>query len=489
MKFLLSTILGGLSLIGGFFVSHQSTPIPPPQTQQTFGSTSFTPVQGIPYVVGKTILVGDSTITLSTFKTPDGRPLVMSNFGQIGYGTLDPNNLPRLESVSFSGITQNANGTATLTGVSRGLDFITPYAASTTLAQQHLVGSTFILSNSSAFYGQQFPFLNNPSTIAAVWTFGSTVQPTYDVNPSAYTSQLSLIDKAYADALSITGAPTSTEISMGVSQLATKAQLNANTASSTEGRPLVVPNKLGTSTCQISGGAFLVSSSTSGKLNGTCFDTTYSYTLTGLNSFTGTTSVSASNVNTNPLKINTVPYSFPSVQGASSTSWMNDGNGNFTNELQDWHLLTSTTTQNAMAIATTTFAGATHLKIFVSLSVSGTTDVPSFFNGDAGTNYGSNSMLDFGIPVKENNFNGWRFDEIASSSSRFIEMDVENTITLRKFFRWTETMNSSGSLAPGLIQGNGVWNNTSVPITSFELTCNNQTCNAGTRIDVYGSNN
>lgn len=335
--FLTGLFLGGLVAIAGAFIGFSQHAQIPPQTQ-IFGSSSFTPVEGIPYTVAKTILPTDNTITLSTFNTPDGRKLVMSNFGQIGYGTLDPTNISRLESVTFTGITQNGNGTVTLTGVSRGLDFISPYAASTTLSQTHLVGSSFILSNTSAFYGQQFPLLNNPSTIAATWTFSSTTQPQYDGNPASWSSQNSLVNKAYVDSGILNGAATSTFANQGLVWLATQTQIAAGTASSTTGSPLVIPSLFATSTPGSNAGT-QIPVTIGGKIAQAFWDLTQPFSWSGLNTFTAglldtasstmtaTTTIAASNVLSKAFVLNGIPLQFPSTQCASGQVWINNGSG------------------------------------------------------------------------------------------------------------------------------------------------------------------
>lgn len=90
------------------------------------------------YLYGGGIGSSDTSITLTAFKTPvSNYNLVMSNFGTTGYVTIEPANTTRQEIVSFTGITQNADGTATLTGATRGLSPVSPYTASTTIQKAH----------------------------------------------------------------------------------------------------------------------------------------------------------------------------------------------------------------------------------------------------------------------------------------------------------------------------------------------------------------
>jgi len=89
----------------------------------------------------------------------DGSNLVTGDIGVTGFGTLEPGNGSQEEAIAFTGITQNANGTATLTGVSSVL-FKSPYTASSGLTKTHAGASTFILSNDAAFYGAILDYID-----------------------------------------------------------------------------------------------------------------------------------------------------------------------------------------------------------------------------------------------------------------------------------------------------------------------------------------
>lgn len=195
-----------------------------------YSQASFIPVQGTTfYLAGSGITSSQTTIQLTSFQTPDGRAMTMSYFGSIGYGALEPGT-SKLEDITFTGITQNGNGTATLTGVSRGQDFVTPFAATQSLAKAHSGGATFVLTNTAAFYGQQFAFVNNNQTFSGNNTFsGQTTFTNFPITPNNATSSINVA---------------------GISQLATTAQTAAGTATSTNGTnaPLVIANSTATST-------------------------------------------------------------------------------------------------------------------------------------------------------------------------------------------------------------------------------------------------
>lgn len=294
----------------------------------SFGSV--TPVGGSQYTLsGAGITSTQATIPLTSFTTPDGRPLTMSMFGTIGYGALEPQTTAKLEDVTFSGIVQNANGTATLTGVTRGNDFVSSYAASTTLAHSHAGGATFILTNTAGFY-TQFASVNNAQTISGVWTFGSTSPPRYDADPiwGNFGTNV-LADIAYVNSVVAAGAANASETVKGIIQLATGAQATLGTSLGSTGARLVVPNSLATSTpySATPAGSFPTSGSIGGKISQLWIDLTQVFTFTGGLVSTATTTLAGSNINSNALKINTVSYQWPSSQGAAGSLLLNNGSG------------------------------------------------------------------------------------------------------------------------------------------------------------------
>jgi hypothetical protein len=125
-------------------------------------------------LAGAGATIGATSIILSSFKDIDGNNLAMASFGQTAYGTLEPNNSTQEEQISFTGITQNANGTATLTGVKHVL-FISPFTESSGLTKTHPGGVKFIITNSSGFYNQ-FVTKANTQTITGLLTL--TKNPT-----------------------------------------------------------------------------------------------------------------------------------------------------------------------------------------------------------------------------------------------------------------------------------------------------------------------
>lgn len=151
-------MLGLAMVVGAIPVSASSFPV---------GTTQF-------YLSGAGVTSSATTIQLTSFTTPDGRPITMSMFGTVGYGALEPGTVAKLEDISFTGITQNVNGTAILTGVSRGMDFVTPYTPTSSLGKSHAGGATFIITDTAGFLGTEFAQVNNNETITGTWTFNTS---------------------------------------------------------------------------------------------------------------------------------------------------------------------------------------------------------------------------------------------------------------------------------------------------------------------------
>lgn len=123
--------------------------------------------------------ISDTLINLSSFKEPvSNTPYSMAYLNTvIGYGTVEPNVPGKSEFVSFTGITQNTDGSAQLTGVLRGLSRTTGIvgcAASTTLAIRHGGQSTFILSDSPCHFSE-YAVKRNDESITGSWSFPSPI--------------------------------------------------------------------------------------------------------------------------------------------------------------------------------------------------------------------------------------------------------------------------------------------------------------------------
>lgn len=355
-------ITASVFLTGTVLGIQKGTPAP------SFGASSFTPVGGQTYTLsGAGVTATQTTVSLTSFTTPDGRAITMAMVGSIGYGTLEPNTSSKIEDITFSGITQNVNGTATLTGVTRGNDFVTPYAATPSLAKAHAGGSYFILSNTAGFYGQQFLFANNAGSSTATITYSNTAPPFYYPGPgvqstgSAISTTSEFASIAYVNAVTTSGAPNASTAAKGIVQLATAAQTAVGTLNGSTGAALVPQNAIFSSTQSAT--TLVPVTNASGKLAQGFLDLTQAFTVTGqwiFNTFTpqfsvgflsqasstisATTTIAASSVLNKALVLNGVAYQFPTSQTASTTFLSTDNGGKLTWELSSTGVVSTTTT-------------------------------------------------------------------------------------------------------------------------------------------------
>ena len=164
--------------------------------------------------------IGDSTLVLNSFQTIDGTNLAITDFGTTGYGTVDPGNGTREEQISFTGVTQNANGSATLTGVSTVL-FVSPYTKTANLAKSHAGGAIFVISNTAGFY-DELSGKDNDETITGKWTFpggGSANAPVSGTVYAAPLDDLEYASKKYIDGIAIAGSPDASTTVKGIARI------------------------------------------------------------------------------------------------------------------------------------------------------------------------------------------------------------------------------------------------------------------------------
>lgn len=251
-------------------------------------------IGGQNYTLNQSVSSTDVAITLSSFTIPQsGAEITDSYIGDIEYGTIEPGNSSRQEFISFTGITQNADGTATLTGVARGLAPVTPYTASTTYAFSHAGSVRFIISDAPSKW-DRVAFKSNDEAVTGLWNFNSYL-PTSSITA---TSSNQLANKTYVDNVVNAGAATSTESNGGIVELATQLEM----ASSTDGgvlKPLVLQAKYSTSTPDgtSQAGLYVPISKNNGKLHQLWLDLTEDFTFTGHNIFSSVFSTNASSTN------------------------------------------------------------------------------------------------------------------------------------------------------------------------------------------------
>lgn len=208
-------------------------------------ANNFKYLQTQPYTLaGSGNILGATSIILSSMLMIDRLTLVtMANFGTIGFATIEPGNAAREEQIAFTGITQNANGTATLTGVSHVL-FQSPYTQTSGTTLSHPGGATLVISNTSGFYDTMVN-KNDDATITGLITFPNDAStPLIGASYVAPTLDTQVATKKYVDSVAIAGAPNATTTVKGIAQLPTQAQVDAKTAVGSTGANLALtPDK------------------------------------------------------------------------------------------------------------------------------------------------------------------------------------------------------------------------------------------------------
>ncbi len=196
------------------------------------------PIQAQPFtLVGAGALQGDTTLVLASFKGIDGANLVTGDLGTKAYGTIEPGNGAQEEQISFTGVTQNTNGTATLTGV-HSVEFISPYTETSGLSTTHPGATTFVLTNTSGYYSQ-FLTYNNDADITAVFTFTDPDYPRINSPLSNPTLPEMFTTKHYVDNVVLNGAPAASTSVQGNVQMATQSEVDTKTVVGSTGANLV----------------------------------------------------------------------------------------------------------------------------------------------------------------------------------------------------------------------------------------------------------
>lgn len=114
-------------------------------------------------------VAGDTTITINNLTDIYGNKLTMADFGNIGYGRIDPDGAEVSESFTFTGVTANSDGTYTLTGVKSVLAKY-PYTQTSGLVRSHSINAIVRFTNTAAFY-DNFANKENNEIIDGDWEF------------------------------------------------------------------------------------------------------------------------------------------------------------------------------------------------------------------------------------------------------------------------------------------------------------------------------
>lgn len=478
-KILLAPLIFAFSLAGySTFQTTQDTPV-------TLGA--YNPTGGQTYRLQSSVGSSDTSMTLSSFKEPISNiPYTMSYLNSsIEYGTIEPNNNNSKEFISFSGITQNTDGTATLTGLVRGLGFSYPYTSSTTLQNAHPGQSIFILSNPPQLTNQYLN-KNNDESVTGIVQFAIAPINT-GVNA---TSSHQFVTLGELGSVAITGAATSTDTIMGISALANIASLISGSASTTAGAPRVIPAYVASTAPRTSDGFIALTDST-GKIPASYIATTSAFSWTGNQTFSGgVTSITATLASV--FTLNTIPYSFPSSAPTATSSLMLSATSGGTSVLKwqplDGQQVASTTGATAL-YATTSPASFYDVNVIVS-GKTGNCPVKLNFNNDRGPNYFWRTAINGAASTGSSNDSSFQIggDSTTTESHHFLH--VQNINGFMKTVTGTTITN-------GAVRGigdeeafSGLWNNSTTSVTSIGVSSGvGCTLNAGSFLEVKASSN
>lgn len=153
---------------------------------------------------GSGSIIGATSIVLTSLTDIYGNVLTMTDFGTGGYGSCEPDTNNE-ESFTFTGVTANANGTYTLTGVKTALAK-SPYTETSGLIRQHSGGTSIVISDTASFWNT-FVNKNNNETITGYFTIPTPISAGHAAN------------KGYVDGIAIAGAPDATTTTKGISKM------------------------------------------------------------------------------------------------------------------------------------------------------------------------------------------------------------------------------------------------------------------------------
>ncbi len=231
------------------------------------------------YRLQSSIGTTNTTIKLSSFLEPvSGTPYTMAIINTSkAYGTLDPQTPDRSEFISFTGITQYADGTATLTGVTRGLSRSYPYTTSTTFKQTHSGQSIFVMSNSPQIYNDIYTYIDAaaiaggvPATTSLIGLSKLSTAPVDALHPIAVeNSDTRIPAQGENDALAGTsGTPSSTNKYVTNDDATARLALKAGIKFGGTGADGALAITTGTTTINLGSAAVVVKNYTSISITG-----------------------------------------------------------------------------------------------------------------------------------------------------------------------------------------------------------------------------
>lgn len=451
-------IVGTLIAVGTFFAPHAQAP------SQNLAA-SFNPVQTQVFqIAGGGITNVATSVLLTNMQYSNGTQVTMADLGSIGFATIEPGVPKKEEQVSFTGIIQQSNGEALLTGVTRGLAFnpgTNTCNGSSTLGVAHAGSVNFVLSNTACFY-QQFAILANTSSFSGSVTFSNA--PTV-LAPSTNASSVATYGQLAST--SFAGTVNGSQSQKGIFQEATQNQLLLGTPIGSTGADLVVPAKYVSFIASSSGEVIPVTFGTIdpsflnlGSFN--LLNTVTASVISASTTLNGTTTV------TGTFTINGISPLFPS--GAM-------------------RLIASSSLTSAASVISVSVPSSTTFLYVQEFQSGGSSGLPASttFNGDAGNDYS----------IRYNNDGGGQ--NVVTSTTGFgitngvttpisLQFSIDNSSTTSKIGGFTQTATNGISATSTLdyLQGVSAWA-TSTAVTSITFTkTGGATFNAGSYIYVFG---
>lgn len=254
------------------------------------GSNATNPIAGTTYnLSGSGVSASASSITLTSLTIPQtGYLIKSSDLSTNFYLTLEPGSRTRQEIASCTGVTQNAAGTATLTGCSRGLLPFSPFTASSTYQFPHGGGTQVVFSNPPQLFSE-FTAAGNSANITGSWIFASSSLPQVSSGTTIAQMQANsstLASVFYVNGVASSGACAASTVCPGLVLVATGTQLYNNLGSSPYFSVPASNLFTGTPTPSMT---YSVPVAQSGTIAAGFISTSSNYTWSGTMAFNGTT--------------------------------------------------------------------------------------------------------------------------------------------------------------------------------------------------------
>jgi len=170
------------------------------------------------YLAGSGIVIGATSATLTDLVDIYDNVLTMADFGDLGYITFEPDT-DNAEAATFTGITANANGTYTLTGL-KTLLAKPPYTQTSGSVRNHAGGTKVVVTDNVGFW-DTFVNKNNDSTIVGKLTLpNGAKRPVLDADTDTATST-ALVTYGQLARTAIAGGTTASTTTLGYVKVST----------------------------------------------------------------------------------------------------------------------------------------------------------------------------------------------------------------------------------------------------------------------------